>query len=114
MASTIAIEAAIFDTPVVNISFDGRDGKPFVRSARRYYQFTHYVNITRHKAVQVAWTPDDLVRTVAGYLQNPSLDAAARRQVVSEQCQFTDGRSAERVAQAVISELAAAVAGGRA
>ncbi len=113
VASTIAIEAAVFDTPVVNIAFDGSAECEFARSARRYYQFTHYANITRHNAVRVAWTPDDLVRHVAGYLANPSLDAAARRQVVAEQCQFTDGRSAERVAQAVVDELAAVTTGGR-
>ena len=47
VASTIAIEAAIFDTPVVNISFDGEQPSDWVRSARRYYRFTHYVNITK-------------------------------------------------------------------
>ena len=50
----IAIEAAIFDTPVVNIVFDGEAPSEWARSARRYYRFTHYVNITRHDAVRVA------------------------------------------------------------
>src|SRR5262249_61596097 len=50
VASTIAIEACVFDTPVVNIAFDGEAPEPFERSARRYYQFTHYVNITRRDA----------------------------------------------------------------
>jgi hypothetical protein len=113
VASTIAIEAAIFDTAVVNIAFDGETESEFARSARRYYQFTHYANITRHGAVKVAWTPDELVAHVATYLANPSLDADARKQVVAEQCQFTDGRSAERVAAAVVSELQLAVSGGR-
>ena len=35
VASTISIEACIFDTPVVNINFDGPDDSPYVRSARR-------------------------------------------------------------------------------
>ena len=105
VASTIAIEAAIFDTPVVNIAFDGEAPSDFARSARRYYRFTHYANITRHQAVRVAETPDALVADINRYLAAPSLDAAGRRQVVLEQCQFTDGRSAERVAQAVVDDL---------
>lgn len=105
VASTIAIEAAIFDTPVVNVAFDGETEVEFAKSARRYYQFTHYANITRHDAVKVAWTPEELVQHVAGYLGDRRLDTAGRRAVVTEQCQFTDGRSAERVAQAVIAEL---------
>ena len=108
VASTIAIEAAIFDTPVVNIAFDGERDAEFARSARRYYQFTHYTNITRHGAVRVAWTPDTLIREVETCLSHPEQDAEARRQVVREQCQFLDGRAAERVAAFVLDDLARA------
>ncbi len=106
VASTIAIEAAIFDTPVVNVSFDGEAPSEWVRSARRYYRFTHYVNVTRHGAVRVADTPDDLVAHIGRYLDDPSLDRDGRRRVVLEQCQFLDGRAAERVATFVADELA--------
>jgi hypothetical protein len=87
------------------VSFDGECDSDFVRSARRYYEFTHYVNITRHRAVRVATTPDDLVIDVNRYLADPSLDSEGRRRVVKEQCQFLDGRSAERVADAVLDDL---------
>lgn len=110
VASTISIEACIFDTPVVNINFDGADDSPYVRSARRYYSFTHYVNITSRGAVRVAASPVELVRDVAAYLADPSLDSAGRKQVVLDQCQFTDGRSAERVVCLVLDELGAAAA----
>jgi CDP-glycerol glycerophosphotransferase (TagB/SpsB family) len=105
VASTISIEACIFDTPVVNISFDGADESPYVRSARRYYSFTHYVNITSRGAVRVAQSPDEMVAMVARYLADPSLDRAGRRQVVLDQCQFTDGLSAERVIRCVLDEI---------
>ena len=105
VASTLAIEAAIFDTPVVNVSFDGETPSEWVRSARRYYRFTHYVNITRHDAVRVAETPAQLVDQVWRYLDDPSLDRDGRRKVVLEQCQFLDGRSAERLAGFVVDEL---------
>lgn len=105
VASTIAIEACIFDTPVVNICFDGPGETPYVKSATRYYSFTHYVNITSRGAVRVAKSADEMVAMVARYLLEPSLDAAGRKQVVLDQCQFTDGRSAERVIQCVLDEL---------
>src|SRR5207247_7118543 len=73
VASTLAIEAAIVDTPVVNIAFDGEAPSEWTRSARRYYRFTHYVNITRHGAVQVVEEPAQLVEQVARYLDDPSL-----------------------------------------
>ncbi|HEX7281898.1 MAG TPA: CDP-glycerol glycerophosphotransferase family protein [Vicinamibacterales bacterium] len=111
VASTISIEACIFDTPVVNINFDGPVESPYVKSARRYYSFTHYVNITSREAVRVATSPEQLVADVAAYLADPSLDAAGRKQVVLDQCQFTDGRSAERVVNLVLEELSAVRAG---
>jgi hypothetical protein len=105
VASTIAIEAAIFDTPIVNVSFDGEAESPFEKSARRYYRFTHYVNITRHGAVRVAASPDELVSHVGRYLAEPALDADARRKMALEQCQFLDGCAAERVAETLIDDL---------
>ena len=106
VASTIAIEAAIFDTPVVNISFDGEAPSEWVRSARRYYRFTHYTNITRHGAVRVAETPEVLTEQIGCYLADRALDREGRRRVVIEQCQFLDGRAAARVAGFIIDELA--------
>jgi hypothetical protein len=106
VASTIAIEAAVFDTPVVNVSFDGAAPSSFVRSARRYLEFTHFANITRHGAVRDAGTPAALVEHIVRYLADPSLDREGRRRVVQEQCQFVDGRAAERVAAFVAGELA--------
>ena len=104
VASTIAVEAAIFDTPVVNVAFDGEKESDFARSARRYYKFTHYANITRHDAVRVAWSPEELVAHVRSYLDDPAQDRDGRAQVVREQCQFTDGRAAERVSGFVVDE----------
>lgn len=105
VASTIAIEASIFDTPVVNISFDGETPAPFVRSARRYTEFTHFVNILKRGAVRDARTPDAMVTHICDYLDDPSLDREGRRQVVLDQCQFLDGRAAERVAGFVSAAL---------
>jgi len=111
VASTIAIEASIFDTPIVDVSFDGEAPEEFSKSARRYYRFTHYANITRAGAAPVAETPEALVDHVARYLHDRSLDRDGRKRVVREQCQFTDGKSSERIAQFVVEELADVVGG---
>ena len=108
VASTIAIEAAIFDTPVVNVSFDGETPAEWIRSARRYLRFTHFVNVTRHGAVKLADSPAQMIDAVAEYLRDPSIDAEGRRRVVLEQCQFLDGRSSERVARCVLEAVATA------
>ena len=105
VASTITIEASIFDTPVVNIAFDGEAPVRWTESAERYYRFTHYQDIGKHGAVRVVGSPAALIDAVGAYLTDPSLDREGRARVVEEQCQFTDGRSAERVAGFVMEEL---------
>lgn len=108
VASTITIEACIFDTPVVNICFDDRDDTPLVKSARRYYSFTHYVNVTNRDAVRVARSPAEMVQWVNRYLDDRRLNAAGRRQVVLDQCEFTDGQASARAAACVLAELSTA------
>ena len=106
VASTISIEAAIFNTPIVNVSFDGETPSPFALSARRYYQFTHFAKVMRHHPGPVAETPDALVEHVGRYLADPTLDADGRRRVAAEQCQFMDGRATERIGDCLAAELA--------
>jgi hypothetical protein len=107
VASTIGLEACIFDTPVVDIGFDGEEACPYVRSARRYYAFTHYSLITARQAVRVAETPDEMIALVSRYLTDRSLDREGRRLVVQDQCPFGDDQSARRVAEFVLAELGA-------
>ena len=107
VVSTIAIEAAIFDTPIVNLSFDGPDALPFVRSAKRYTEFTHWANIVENGAIRDAATPDQMIELVATYLDRPELDREGRKQVALDQCGFLDGRSGQRVAQFISEEVAA-------
>jgi len=42
---------------------------------------------------------------VNAYLADPSLDAAGRHRVVMEQCEFTDGKSADRVGRVMAAVL---------
>jgi hypothetical protein len=116
VASTIAIEASIFDTPVISIAFDHDDAhaRPFLTSPLRYYSYTHYQQIVRTGAVRIAHSPAEMIELLNRYLADPTLDAEGRRRVVEEQCEFTDGRSAERVARAILRELIGGVSARRA
>ena len=104
VASTIAIEASIFDTPVINIGFDGQPGSN--RALMDWhYGSTHFQKVVQSGAVRIAQSQGELVDLINMYLTEPSTDAAGRRRIVAEQCEFTDGRSAERVAAAIVREL---------
>ena len=106
VASTIGIEAAVLDTPVVNIAFDGHDQKPFLDSSRRFYQYTHYKPLVDIGAVRVAETPAALIEQVAAYLADPARDREGRARAATELCYKVDGKAAERVAGFVLDRLA--------
>jgi hypothetical protein len=106
VASTIGIEAAVLDTPVVNIGFDGHDEKPFLDSSRRFYQYTHYKPLVDIGAVRVAYSPAALIEEVAAYLADPDRDQAGRARAATDLCYRIDGQAAERVAAFVLDRLA--------
>ncbi len=105
IASTITIEACIFDTPVVNIGFDGHQNNPYLDSAIRYYDYTHYRNIVKAGGVKITKNKEELLEYINMYLENPQLDSDGRKRIVKEQCFYTDGKSGERVANYILECL---------
>jgi hypothetical protein len=104
-ASTITIDAACFDTPVVNVAFDGHQNKPYNGSCRRYYDYEHYRNIVGTGGFRIAYSIEDLIHYVNMYLQNRSIDQEGRERIRREQCWKLDGQSGRRVAEYILSYL---------
>lgn len=102
-ASTLAIDAVVFDKPVVFIGFDGTPGRPYWQSLRRFYDYDHQKSILETGGVRLARTMEELVRLVKVYLDNPRLDEGGRKRIVEERCWKLDGRSSERLADAILN-----------
>lgn len=106
VASTVAIEAAIFNKPIINIGFDGYQKKPYRESVLRYYQdYTHYINIVKASGMRLAKSGEDLIYFINQYLNQPSLDAQGRQRIVEEQAGYLDGRASDRVANYIINNV---------
>lgn len=101
-ASTLTIESAIFDTPVVLIGFDGREKKPYWQSVVRYYDREHYVKVLKTHAARLVKSPDEFIEAINAYLHEPDKDSAQRAQLVREQCFQLDGKAGKRVADAIL------------
>jgi CDP-Glycerol:Poly(glycerophosphate) glycerophosphotransferase len=103
MASTLSIDAAILDRPVVSIAFDPSGDLPYEKSVRRYYDYTHMSHVVRAGAVQLAKSPDDLRDKIIAYLKHPEWDREGRRRIVEQQFGRVDGQAARRVAEQVMA-----------
>ena len=104
--STFTLDAFGFNKPVINICFDGGKADiPYGKSVRRYFNYTHYLYITRRAGVKVAKSADELLTYINEYLTNPKLDEAQRQETLQEQSYIYDGKSAQRIAEYLNSQL---------
>ena len=108
-ASTIAIDAAVFDKPVVLTAFDGRREKPYYESVKQYFDFNHVRNLLATGGVRVAENESVFIEAVKNYLTDPHQDRNGRVRIVREQCLILDGKASERLVALLMKELNARV-----
>jgi hypothetical protein len=115
VASSISIDAAIFDTPIVNLRFDAQPGRPYLQSVRRQYDTDHYKQVLRTGAVRLADSPEQLIEEVRRYLADPSHERTERANLLKALCYQVDGQAGARVAEAIaeIGQLGAERRGKR-
>ena len=103
--STIAIDAFVFDKPVIFIAFDGREKREYIRGIGRYYDYEHVLNIIKRKGAVLARNQEELVQGAKRYLADPSLDKENRRKIIEDQCWKLDGRSGKRLAEYILKHI---------
>jgi hypothetical protein len=109
LASTVTVDAAICDRPVVNLDYDPQPGRPNQRLVRDVnHVWSHFKPIAESGGV---WLVNDLRETmdaIRGYLADPSLHRAGRRWIAKNVCQYLDGRCSRRLANAVLQVASSA------
>ncbi len=105
-ASTVTIDAAVLDRPVINVCYDGSHDLDFYFSIRRlYFDRNHYQRVVRSGGLRVALEEVELVPFINDYLENPDSDRAGRARLVKDICGTVDGRAAKRLSDALITSL---------
>jgi CDP-glycerol glycerophosphotransferase (TagB/SpsB family) len=115
LASTVTIDAAVFDRPVVNLDYDPEPGQPnqaLVSDVNHVW--THFKPIAESGGVWLVNNPEEMIKAIKGYLADPSLHRDRRRWLTQYVCEYLDGRCGERMASAIrdfIQEKAKKVGG---
>jgi CDP-glycerol glycerophosphotransferase (TagB/SpsB family) len=104
-ASSVAVDAACFDKPVVNINFKTRNEGLTAKSPTFFYETEHYAKALRTGGIRLVASEGALIEWVNRYLEDSSLDHEGRARLVAEQCQFTDGRAGERMGKFTLEQL---------
>jgi hypothetical protein len=103
LSSTVTVDAAIFDRPVVNLDYDPEPGganQSLVKDINHLW--THFKPIAGSGGVWLADNEEEVVEGIKMYLANPCLHRERRRWIAEYVCGFVDGRCGERMARAVL------------
>lgn len=103
-ASSLSIDAAVFDKPIINLGFELTKTPPS-RSALQYFEREHYKKALNTGGIRLVKNENELIGWVNKYLENPTIDSEARKKLVEEQVVFTDGKSGDRIGKYLLSQL---------
>jgi CDP-glycerol glycerophosphotransferase (TagB/SpsB family) len=103
--STVTIEAALFDKPIIHVAYDLRPLPPGRIPCAEYYNFTHFKPVVAYGASDLAYSQTQLYALIKDGLANPGKRRTQRRLLAADFCGPIDGRSGERVVEEVLSAL---------
>ena len=107
--STMVVETAVHDTPIVAAVIDipGGWNKPrkFSLSLKKIGNWPTHKRFRDAKAGRVASNEQELCDAINLYLKDPSIDAAERRKFIEDEITFTDGTSGKRTAEYILKVL---------
>jgi hypothetical protein len=102
LSSTVTIDAAIFDKPVVNLDFDPQPSGADQRLIKDVnHVWTHFSPIAESGGVWLVNDFAEMVDAVRSYLRDPSLHRSERKWIVKHVCGVCDGASGARMADAI-------------
>ena len=102
LSSTVTIDAALFDHPVVNLDFDPQPDKSDQELIKDInHKWNHFQPIAESGGVWLVNDTDETVGAVKKYLNNPHLHHDKRRWMTQYVCGYTDGKCGARMAYAI-------------
>lgn len=103
LSSTVTVDAAIFDKPVVNLDFDPQPGQADQELIKDVnHLWNHFKPIAESGGVWLVNDFDEMAHAINEYLKNPALHREKRKWIAQYVCGYLDGRCGERMAEAIL------------
>jgi hypothetical protein len=109
VASTMSLDAAILDRPVINIDFSTELGTPRGLLYAEY-DADHYKPLVASGGMRMARGWGDLASLLERAISHPGLDSRERAEMTRTECGTVDGEAARRVAGTLLELLGSASA----
>src|SRR3989344_429509 len=102
-ATSLSIDAAVFDRPVININFEVKEKQRLSQTPTHFYRTEHYSKAGRTGGIRFVNSEPEFLEWINQYLAQPNLDHQGRKRLINEQCWKLDGQSAYRVTKHIFS-----------
>lgn len=107
--STMVVEAAIHDRPIVSVCFDAPGGwnQPgkFSLALSKIGEWPTHRRFRQAQAGKVALNADELREAIDYYLRNPDADRPQRQAFIRRECTYVDGTAGERTGRYLLSRM---------
>ena len=107
--STMVVETAVHDTPIVAAVIDTPGGwnqpKKYSLSLKKIGNWPTHQRFREAKAGRIASDENELCEAVNLYLKNPKLDSEQRHDFVKREITYTDASAGKRTAQFILKVL---------
>ena len=102
--STVALEAAFFDKPVISMAYRPMKNYGWIRPPKYadHPGLTHNRRLREYGAVRVVWSREAFKTAVIQAIETPDATAGARRTAVALELGRLDGKVADRLADACV------------
>ena len=107
--STMAVEAAIHDRPIVSVCIDAPGGwnwpRKFSLPLSKIGNWPTHYRFREAGAGRVALNEQQACEAINTYLQSPAADCEGRRAFIKSECTYTDGSAGRRTGEYLFSLL---------
>jgi len=84
VASTISLDAALYNKPIINVAFD-IPRKTYFESCERCYEYDHYNLLLQYRGTDIVHTEEELISKINFYLKNPLFKSHERLEMLKSQ-----------------------------
>jgi CDP-glycerol glycerophosphotransferase (TagB/SpsB family) len=102
IASTLSLDAAILDRPVICLDFTTEPQSPRDMLYAEYGA-EHYAPLVASGGIRLAHSWEELLDLMTAAIDAPARDRHLRERMVEDECGPVDGHAAERVARTLIT-----------
>lgn len=105
-ASTLTIDTAILDKPIICIAYDQNKDAIFPEGrALMYSQSVHYSKLVKTGGVSIVYSEDECIKEIIKYLKNPELLSRERKKIVDLVAGDTNKKAGLKLANRLLDLL---------